>query len=259
MKKIITLLLIVASLTAIAQPKINRNVPAPAAAAPKPKGPIPYLLKKDFDEILTGLKSDIASATASNAALKRQVNAKDAQIATLEEELKKINDVLNITQLKADNTSDSLNQTRFSLEEMQKINDARFDAAQKHQADSDATMMMYLGIVAIVLVVIILAVYMMLNKKAANLKSSIAIHASGIEASMDSNLKRVHTEMDERFKNVSEENQFYTERWANTIKSEMQLMRNEMVKLREDLNASRSEIASLNEQITVLNEKKNPS
>ena len=62
MKKFLILLFVLAFyFQGEAQPKINR-APAPAAAvAPvKPKGPIPYLLKKDFDEILTGLKADIS-------------------------------------------------------------------------------------------------------------------------------------------------------------------------------------------------------
>lgn len=255
MKNTITLIFCLFSLITWAQPKVNRAVPAAPTAAPKPKGPPPYVLKKDFDELINGLKSDVAAASATNASLRRIVNSKDAQINSMEEELKKINDVLNSTQFKVDNTSDSLNQTRFSLDEMQRINEARYNTIEEKEKAQDSMFMQVSIGIALLSLILFIFIFISMNKKITSLKNALSVTASSIEQKVDSSLSRMKSEQSEQIRAMSEENQFYSERWANTLKSEAQLMRGEIQKLNDDIQTKSMTIEKLHSELNDLKSK----
>ncbi|NDC29843.1 MAG: hypothetical protein EBZ58_02650 [Bacteroidetes bacterium] len=223
MKKFLTLLFVLAFyFQGEAQPKINR-VPAPAAAvAPvKPKGPIPYLLKKDFDEILTGLKADISKATSSNNSLRNSIASKDAQIDKLSEDLKKIEETLNSTSMEVENTSDSLNKTRFSLEELQRINDNHFVTIENAQANTNNTIWIALGIAAVFAFLISLVFNFLSTKKIHALKKDLILLSSKLESAMDTKINSVRLENKEAIDSANEQQQFYAERLVNSTKNEV--------------------------------------
>ncbi|MEI6881913.1 MAG: hypothetical protein WCK82_11370 [Bacteroidota bacterium] len=258
MKKFLILLFVLAFyFQGEAQPKINR-APAPAAAvAPvKPKGPIPYLLKKDFDEILTGLKADISKATSSNNSLRNSIASKDAQIDKLSEDLKKIEETLNSTSMEVENTSDSLNKTRFSLEELQRINDNHFVTIENAQANTNNTIWIALGIAAIIAFVISLIFNFINNKKIHALKNELFVMSSKLETSLDARIKSVKLENKDAIDASNEQQQFYAERLVNSTKNEVASIKLDLENVAKQNHKQNEVIAQLHDIINTKEDKK---
>jgi chromosome segregation ATPase len=258
MKKFLTLLFVLAFyFQGEAQPKINR-APAPAAAvAPvKPKGPIPYLLKKDFDEILMGLKTDISKATSSNNSLRNSIASKDAQIDKLSEDLKKIEETLNSTSMEVENTSDSLNKTRFSLEELQRINDNHFVAIENAQAKTNNTIWIAMGIAAVIAFLISLVFNFLSTKKIHALKKDLILLSSKLESAMDSKINSVRLENKEAIDAAKEQQQFYAERLVNSTKNEIASIKLDLENVAKQNHKQNEVIAQLYDIINTKEDKK---
>jgi archaellum component FlaC len=240
-----------------AQPKINR-APAPAAAvAPvKPKGPIPYLLKKDFDEILTGLKADISKATSSNNSLRNSIASKDAQIDKLSEDLKKIEETLNFTSMEVENTSDSLNKTRFSLEELQRINDNHFVAIENAQAKTNNTIWIAMGIAGVIAFLISLVFNFLSTKKIHALKKDLILLSSKLESAMDTKINSVRLKNKEAIDAANEQQQFYAERLVNSTKNEIASIKLDLENVAKQNHKQNEVIAQLHDIMNTKEDKK---
>jgi len=258
MKKFLILLFVLACyFQGHTQPKINR-APAPAAAvAPvKPKGPIPYLLKKDFDEILTGLKADISKATSSNNSLRNSIASKDAQINKLSEDLKKIEEMLNSTSMEVENTSDSLNKTRYSLEELQRINDNHFIMVENAHAKTNDTIWIALGISAVIALIISLIFNFLTTKKIHVLKNDLIMLSTKLETTLDAKIKSVKLENKDAIDAANEQQQFYAERLVNSAKIEISSIKTDMENVAKQNHKQNEVIAQLHDIINTKEDKK---
>ncbi|MCX6186323.1 MAG: hypothetical protein NTU43_04890 [Bacteroidetes bacterium] len=252
MKKHLTLLIlfIACFLLGQAQPKINRATPTPTTVAPvKPKGPVPYLLKKDFDDILIGLKSDISKATSSNNSLRNSIASKDAQINKLAEDIKKVEEVLNLTNMEIENTSDSLSKTRYSLEELQKMNDTHFQIIENTQSKTNDMMWMILGIGVVIAFLISLLFNFLTNKKVNVLKSELIMLTSKTESTIEAKTSVIKTETQELIHASNEQQQFYTERWANSSKTEILALKTSIESLAIQIKKSQETIANIENEL----------
>lgn len=258
MKKFLTLLFIlVCYIHSDAQPKINRApVPAAAVAPVKPKGPIPYLLKKDFDEILMGLKADISKATSSNNSLRNSIASKDAQINKLSEDLKKIEETLNSTSMEVENTSDSLNKTRFSLDELQRMNDNHFVTIENAQAKTNNTIWIALGIAAVIALLISLVFNFLSTKKIHALKNDLILLSSKLETTLDAKINSVLMENKEAIDAAKEQQQFYAERLVNSVKNEIASTKIDIENVAKQNHKQNEVIAQLHDIINTKEDKK---
>ena len=121
MKSVLSMiLLVVLTITLNAQPK-QAPKPVTTTTAPggptKPRGPVPYAMKKDVDDALAGMNVQIKGISVSTSGLRGLIMAKDASINRLSNQMSKVEEILNSTAFKVATTSDSLDQTRFSIEE----------------------------------------------------------------------------------------------------------------------------------------------
>jgi hypothetical protein len=128
MKNIITLLMLfVVTIILHAQPKpaVKTGTPVVPGVPSKPKVS-PYVLKKDYDEMLLNFDAKVKSATNANAGLRNLIGRKDKEIESLGEKMIQVEEILNSTAFKVSNTEDSLDKTRFSIEEFRKSTEEKF-------------------------------------------------------------------------------------------------------------------------------------
>jgi hypothetical protein len=194
MKNIITLLLLfVVSTTIQAQPKpaVKLGTPVVPGAPAKPKTN-PYVLKKDYDEMLLNIDAKVKLATSSNAGLRNEINSKGKKIAELNEQMKQVEEILNSTAFKVSNTEDSLDKTRFSIEEFRKSTEEKFANSDDLHEKNGNKMMMLFGIGIIISIALFVALLMQLGK----LKKSMLSHNIDAEIKIQETL----TEMNEKQK-----------------------------------------------------------
>ena len=179
MKNILTLLMLfVVTIILHAQPKpaVKPGTPVVPGVPSKPKVS-PYVLKKDYDEMLLNLDSKVKSATNENAGLKNLIGRKDKEIASLGEKMIQVEEILNSTAFKVSNNEDSLDKTRFSMEEFRKSTEEKFAEIHASHEAANSKMMMLFGISVLITVGFFVFLLMQLGK----LKKSILSHKVNAE------------------------------------------------------------------------------
>jgi len=233
MKNIITLLLLfVVSIAIQAQPKpaVKPGTPVVPGAPGKPKTS-PYVLKKDYEEMLLNLDAKVKSATSSNATLRNELSSKDRKIATLNEQMKQVEEILNSTAFKVSNTEDSLDKTRFSVEEFKKSTDEKFAAIDASNEESKSKMLMYFGLG----VVLSIALFAFLLLQLGKLKKSMLSHNINAEIKLHETLAELtekhNTELDSVKSNLERDDRLLSHNLTKTIEDEKVRMNFEVEKL----------------------------
>ena len=174
MKNIITLLMLfVVTIILHAQPKpaVKPGTPVVPGVPSKPKVS-PYVLKKDYDEMLLNFDAKVKSATNANAGLRNLIGRKDKEIESLGEKMIQVEEILNSTAFKVSNTEDSLDKTRFSIEEFRKSTEEKFVENNATHEAASSKMLMFFGIGILIAVGFFMFLLMQLGK----LKKSMLSH-----------------------------------------------------------------------------------
>ncbi len=142
--------------------------PKPVTPAPRPvaKGPVPYVLKKDYEPQIEELKAKVNAAANAAASARNSVDGKFNKVILLDSQMQEVQNILNSASFQIAMNADSLKETRFSMEEFQKKTDANFSIIQESQASFEQKVWMLFGIAlsATVLVFVIVLVLLQINK-----------------------------------------------------------------------------------------------
>lgn len=179
MKKYFTLLLLfVVSVTLQAQPKppVKTGTPVIPGVSAKPKVST-YVLKKDYEEMLLTIDAKVKAATSANAGLRNLIGSKDREIVSLGDKMKQVEEILNSTAFKVSNTEDSLDKTRFSIEEFRKSTEERFATVNANNEENKNKIFMMFGIGILISIVF----FVVLLSQIAKLKKSILSHSINAE------------------------------------------------------------------------------
>jgi chromosome segregation ATPase len=221
MKKIILLLVLCNGLFfhVQAQKKIQPTTPKPTTTAPaQPKGPVPYLLKKDFETIQAELNAKIKSANDQAASAKQAVSTKMGQVSELNNKMQQVEEILNSANFKISLQSDSLKSTQMLIEELKAEEKAHFEMLQAENASlksKDTTLMVIIGILGLVSIGL-------LFWQIGGLKNSVSSQIKSSNARMEADLNKLDQENREAI---------------STASSKMQ---SEIKYLRGDINTSQS-------------------
>lgn len=217
MKNIITLLLLFVVTTAIqAQPKpaVKPGTPVVPGAPAKPKTS-PYVLKKDYEEMLLNLDAKVKSATNANAGLRNLIGSKDREINSLTAKMNQVEEILNSTAFKVSNTEDSLDKTRFSIEEFRKSTEEKFALVNASNEESKSKMMMLFGIGLVVSIGLFVFLLMQLGK----LKKSMLSHNINAEIKLHETLAELtekhKAELDSVKSNLERDNRILSKTLAD--------------------------------------------
>ncbi len=236
MKSVLTLIALVAlTLTISAQPKPPPKPAAPPAAAKPKPGPPPYAMKKDVEEAMAGMTAKINSVAANTNGLRGLISAKDASIDRLSEQMSKVEEILNLTKSAVTTTSDSLDQTRFSIEEFRKNTDSNVRKLE----ESIAQTMMIIWILLGITILLPILVFVVMNKKVSSLRSAMNSQNFSIESKMAESLE---TNSD-LIKKEGRSQRLYTDtelsivknNFTKSLKGEMESFAKEMDALRDEM------------------------
>ena len=252
MKKTLLLLLLFVSVGSMLAQRKPAPKPANAVpASPKPKGPVPYVMKKDYDSTMLKMTNQIGGMQRSFNSIKGGINSKDNQINSLESKMLKVEEVLNSTNFKMSLTSDSLSQTRVTFEEVQKNHEAKFANIEDDLANQKQTnKLLYLIIVIAFILPII--VWYFLNKKIQELQKNTLNNHLKLESSLD--LLQVNTEkktgdLDQAIRTESRMANNHAERLNTSMKEELTSSKNDWETVKSTITILTIEISDLNEKI----------
>jgi septal ring factor EnvC (AmiA/AmiB activator) len=230
MKKVLLLtglLLLINSIFAQPRPK-----PAPPAAPAKPAAPPPYVLKKDFDSHSEEVKKLIRGIQGSMSSLQSNTNAKLNQIDDLTQQMKQVEDILNSTQFKMTLTSDSLNKTRTSVEEVQK----EFKMAMAELTDKNNTLNNQLLILwGISFGLVLLCVLWFINNRKQGQRMKLLLDMSNID--MRKSIEEQSATLLEKIRKESNSAQQYTDYQHKISKERMDTLSDTTNTILESINA----------------------
>jgi chromosome segregation ATPase len=221
MKKIILLMILCNGLFyhVQAQKKIQPAAPKPTTTAPaQPKGPVPYLLKKDFETIQTELNAKIKTANDQAAAAKQAINSKMSQVSELSTKMQQVEEILNSANFKISLQSDSLKSTHMLIEELQAGEKAHFEMLQAENASlksKDTILIVIIGVLGLVSI------------------GLLFWQIGGLKNSVSSQIKSSNSRMEADLNKLDQENR-------DAISNESTKMQGELNYLRGDLTTSQS-------------------
>ncbi len=250
MKKILILLIFCwAAMSAISQP---RPAPKPAAApvAKKPSGPSPYVLKKDYDSLSTSLKNQVKAMQGTLGSIRGSIGNKDQQLNALANQMKQVVEVLNSTNFKINLTSDSLNKTRTSIEEVQA--ESKSGITELKALNEKLNMqVMLLWVISIAGLLLAIFALMTGKKQLKAAESAQLVRLAAMERTLqdskialDEHLKNFETKLSAETRSA----QHYTERQSNVLKEGLQNMNDFVNGLKDDMQALSNEVQSLKDK-----------
>lgn len=242
---ITTLLLCIFTLVVPAQNRAAQR-PAGTPVAAKPRGQLPYVIKKDYDSSMTKLNNQIRNLQGSLNQVRGGMNGKDAEISTLRDQMKSVEEVLNSTNFKIANTSDSLSKTQMSLEEIQKANEVKFEEQNQRLAKAESTIQLFWGLIILAIAAAVV-IWFLLSKQIKNLeekvKHSIADN-NMYKQELRDDLNNKSNQLEVMLRNEGKSSQHFAERLSNankeeisTVKSSIQIISSEITEINTKLNS----------------------
>ncbi|OYU96500.1 MAG: hypothetical protein CFE21_08930 [Bacteroidetes bacterium B1(2017)] len=251
---ILFLLLFTSSSNIQAQSRPNQRTIVAAPPQPaKPKGPSPYVLKKDYDSSMTKVNGQLRNIQSTVNAVKSTVSSKDAELKTIHEQMKQVEEVLNSTNFKMSITSDSLSKTQLTVEEIQKANEIRFETLE-NEAKSLGTTTKILWALVLLAIAACAGVYVVLSKKLEQFKGVSKINLAELQATVHENQSASQTKADSLSHQIiteSRSNHHFAERMGASIKEEL-------ATVKADLDKANSTIGILTNELNELNERTKP-
>lgn len=237
MKNILTLLMLfVVTIILHAQPKpaVKPGTPVVPGVPSKPKVSA-YVLKKDYEEMLITLDAKVKSATSANAGLKNLISSKDREIASLGEKMKQVEEILNSTAFKVSNTEDSLDKTRFSMEEFRKSTEEKFVEINASHEAANSKMLMLFGIGVLIAAGFFAFLLMQLGK----LKKSMLSHNINAEIKLHETINQLvenqKSEIDTLKSNLERDNRMLNQSLSKAIADEGTRLNFEIEKINAEL------------------------
>jgi len=177
MSKLYYLVCILFAYTASVNAKALQQKPGtakPLAAAPKPAAKVTaqYVLKKDYDAQIQEMTGKISGAVNSTASLRRSVADKLEKVIVLDSQMQNVEKILNSASFQIALTSDSLKETRFSMEEFKKGTESNINELHSSNEELKNYLFIFFGASAGLTLILFIVMFMMTNSKLKNLKTA---------------------------------------------------------------------------------------
>jgi hypothetical protein len=173
--------------------------PKPAATpvrpAPAPKGPPPYVLKKDYEPQMAELNAKVNAASGAAASVRRSVEGKFDQLVTLDSQMQNVQAILNSANFQIAMNADSLKETRFSMEELQKRTEDNFASAKASNDEFASIVWIVFGVIAVSVIVVLVVLLGIISKRMAKLQTILHQNEEIIKKSVATNLEKQKTEL----------------------------------------------------------------
>lgn len=143
-----------------------------------PKGPSPYVLKKEYDEQQVLVTDKIKQALNSSYSVRNSIEGKFAQVNVLNDKMTKVEEILSSANFQIALTSDSLKTTRNSIEEFRATTDTNLNSLNSKQQELNLYLYILFGVSILLSILFFAFMTMKLNKLSnAMLQQSLMVKA----------------------------------------------------------------------------------
>ena len=154
------------------------QAPARQVQPRAPKGPSPYVLKKEYDEQQVLLNDKIKQALNSSYSVRNSIEGKFAQVNVLNDKMTKVEEILSSANFQIALTSDSLKTTRNSIEEFRATTDTNLNSLNSKQQELNLYLYILFGVSILLSILFFAFMTMKLNKLSkAMLQQSLMVKA----------------------------------------------------------------------------------
>ena len=248
MNKFYILVCILFAYTAHVNAKVLQQKPAtpvkPVAAAPK--GNPPYVLKKDFDPLMLDLNSKVNNAVSSTAALRHSVADKLEKVIVLDSQMQNVERILNSASFQIALTSDSLKETRFSMEEFKKNTDANVSQLNAANAELKTFLYIFFGAALGLTIILFIVILSMLGSKVKTVKTDFEQQSKEFQMNLSDKMQKHEVALSDDINSAKNRMQYD----LNSMKSDI------TEKMDTDNEAMFAQIAMLTKKITELENSK---
>ncbi len=154
------------------------QAPARPVQPRAPKGPSPYVLKKEYDEQQVLVTDKIKQALNSSYSVRNSIEGKFAQVNVLNDKMTKVEEILSSANFQIALTSDSLKTTRNSIEEFRATTDTNLNSLNSKQQELNLYLYILFGVSILLSILFFAFMTMKLNKLSkAMLQQSLMVKA----------------------------------------------------------------------------------
>jgi hypothetical protein len=208
--------------------------------APAAKAPPPYVLKKDYEAQMAELEAKVNAAAGAAASVRRSVEGKLDRVTVLDTQMSSVQEILNSASFQIALTSDSLKETRFSMEEFQKKTDADFDDLHASDAEIKSTVWMACGIAVVIALVLSGIVFFLLNSKVKQANAIAYLEADAVKKSTAEKLEKAKAEMKDDIQMI-----------RSRVQSDLTMLKNELAgNMTKDKEALQAQIQDIINRLT---------
>jgi hypothetical protein len=201
MKKTLTLLFTLLVLVSLTYAQKSKT-PPPPAPRPVPKGPPPYVLKKDYEPKIAEMDAKINAASGAANAARRNAEQETGRLTRLDSQMNEVQNILNSANFQIAMNADSLAVTRSSIDELTQKTDNHFNEIQASQASFSQTVWVVFGALLAVSVAIFVILMSIINKKMAQLNSILHKNEEILKKSLLTSQDKLQKEVKEELQSM---------------------------------------------------------
>jgi hypothetical protein len=194
MKKLLILLTATLFSTVTLFAQQPKSVPRPV---PVPKGPPPYVLKKDYEPAMVELNNKISAANNAAAAVRRSMEGKFDKMVVLDSQMQQVQSILSSANFQIAMNADSLKETRLSLDGIQKKTDENFAKLEQAHHDLASNVWMLFGVSMAFTVVVLMVLMNMMKKRMSTLETILHQNEEVLKKSLSLGLEKQQKELKE--------------------------------------------------------------
>ena len=216
MNKILLLVCIAFTSIALVNAKTTQK-PAPVkpvAAAPKS---LPYVLKKDYDPQILEMNGKINGALNSTAALRRSIGDKLEKVTLLDTQMQNVERILNSASFQIALTSDSLKETRFSMEEFRKVTESNESELHAANAELKNYLFIFFGAALLLTIILFIVLLVMMNSKIKGIKNTFEQQSKEFQMNLSDKMQKHETLLSDDINSTKNRMQYD----LNTMKSDI--------------------------------------
>jgi hypothetical protein len=188
MKKLLALLLL--SCTLLGTVLAQKSKTPPPAPRPVPKGPPPYVLKKDYDPQIKELNGKVSAASAAASAVKKSVETQFAKVNQLDSEVQNIQAILNSTNFLLSVNADSIKETRITMDELAQKTDTNFNHIEETNASLSRMLWIFLGASLVASMIVLIVLLTITGKRLSKVQVMLLMSEEVLKKSISSGLER---------------------------------------------------------------------
>jgi hypothetical protein len=172
---------------------ISQTRPGGTPAARPPKGPSPYVLKKDYEAEIQDLKSRIANAAGTAVSVRNSMAGKFDQLIVLDSQMQEVQQILNSANFQIAMNADSLKETRYSMDEFRQKTDEQFATLSKAEQEQQMWLYLLFGIAAAISIIVLVILLSVQQKNMSKLQKMLNQNEEVLKKSLSTGLEKQQT------------------------------------------------------------------